>query len=118
VIATLLVRRCCRYDLIIGRKSLSAIGTLVERTTNYTMLLHLPDGYTAEPVRDALEAKIKTLPDVLRASLTWDQGPEMRDWEQGLPRPPPTSSSCIWCHERLYSAQKFARLEWNMAIGD
>jgi len=40
-------------DLIIGRKNLSAIGTLVERTTNYTMLLHLPDGYTPELVRDA-----------------------------------------------------------------
>jgi transposase, IS30 family len=63
--------------LIIGRKNLSAIGTLVERTTNYTMLLHLPDGYTPELVRDALAAKIKTLPEVLRASLTWDQGPEM-----------------------------------------
>ena len=63
-------------DLIIGRKNLSAIGTLVERTTNYTMLLHLPDGYTPELVRDALAAKIKTLPEVLRASLTWDQGPE------------------------------------------
>ena len=62
-------------DLIIGRKNLSAIGTLVERTTNYTMLLHLPDGYTPELVRDALAAKIKTLPEVLRASLTWDQGP-------------------------------------------
>jgi transposase, IS30 family len=37
--------------LIIGRKNLSAIGTLVERTTNYTMLLHLPDGYTPELVR-------------------------------------------------------------------
>jgi IS30 family transposase len=49
-------------DLIIGRKNLSAIGTLVERTTNYTMLLHLPDGYTPELVRDALAAKIKTLP--------------------------------------------------------
>ena len=69
-------------DLIIGRKNLSAIGTLVERTTNYTMLLHLPDGYTPELVRDALAAKIKTLPEVLRASLTWDQGPEMRDWKQ------------------------------------
>ena len=64
-------------DLIIGRKNLSAIGTLVERTSNYTMLLHLPDGYTPELVRDALTAKIKTLPEVLRASLTWDQGPEM-----------------------------------------
>jgi IS30 family transposase len=69
-------------DLIIGRKNLSAIGTLVERTTNYTMLLHLPDGYTPELVRDALSAKIKTLPDVLRASLTWDQGPEMGKWKQ------------------------------------
>ena len=49
-------------DLIIGRKNLSAIGTLVERSTNYTMLLHLPDGYTPELVRDALAAKIKTLP--------------------------------------------------------
>jgi transposase, IS30 family len=69
-------------DLIIGRKNLSAIGTLVERTTNYTMLLHLPDGYTPELVRDALAAKIKSLPDVLRASLTWDQGPEMGKWKQ------------------------------------
>ena len=69
-------------DLIIGQRNLTAIGTLVERTTNYTMLLHLPDGYTPELVRDALAAKIKTLPEVLRASLTWDQGPEMRDWKQ------------------------------------
>jgi IS30 family transposase len=69
-------------DLIIGRKNLSAIGTLVERTTNYTMLLHLPDGYTPELVRDALAAKIKTLPEVLRTSLTWDQGPEMGKWKQ------------------------------------
>jgi transposase, IS30 family len=46
------------------------------------MLLHLPDGYTPELVRDALAAKIKTLPEVLRASLTWDQGPEMGKWNQ------------------------------------
>ena len=46
------------------------------------MLLHLPDGYTPELVRDALAAKIKTLPEVLRASLTWDQGPEMGQWKQ------------------------------------
>jgi len=69
-------------DLIIGRKNLSAVGTVVERTTNYTMLLHLPDGYTPELVRDALAAKIKTLPKMLRGTLTWDQGPEMRDWKQ------------------------------------
>jgi IS30 family transposase len=69
-------------DLILGKNNLSAIGTLVERTTGYTMLVHLPDGYKAEQVRDALTAKIQTIPDILRASLTWDQGAEMHDWQQ------------------------------------
>jgi IS30 family transposase len=69
-------------DLIIGKNNQSAIGTLVERTTGYTMLVHLPDGYAAEQVRDALTEKIKTIPDILKASLTWDQGIEMRDWKQ------------------------------------
>ncbi len=69
-------------DLIIGKRNLTAIGTLVERATGYTMLLHLPDGYKPEQVRDALAAKIKTLPASVRHSLTWDQGPEMRDWKQ------------------------------------
>ena len=68
-------------DLILGKKQLSAIGTLVERTTGYTMLVHLPDGHNAENVRDALTAKIKTIPDILRASLTWDQGIEMHEWQ-------------------------------------
>lgn len=68
-------------DLIIGKGNGSAIGTLVERSTNYTMLIHLPDGYKAEQMRDALTAKIKTLPGALRHSLTWDQGIEMRDWK-------------------------------------
>jgi IS30 family transposase len=48
-------------DLIIGRNNASAIGTLVERTTGYTMLVHLPDGYKPEQVADALAAKIQTL---------------------------------------------------------
>jgi transposase, IS30 family len=69
-------------DLIIGKANASAIGTLVERTTGYTMLVHLPDGYKPEQVRDALAAKIQTIPEILRASLTWDQGPEMRDWKE------------------------------------
>ena len=70
-------------DLIIGKNNASAIGTLVERTTGYTMLVHLPDGYKPEQVSDALAAKIQTIPEYsLRASLTWDQGPEMRDWKQ------------------------------------
>jgi transposase, IS30 family len=69
-------------DLIIGKGNASAIGTLVERCTGYTMLVHLPDGFRAEQVAPALTAKIKTLPEALRGSLTWDQGVEMRDWKQ------------------------------------
>ena len=69
-------------DLIIGRANGSAIGTLVERTSGYVMLVHLPEGYKPEQVAPALAKKIQELPDVLRRSLTWDQGPEMRDWKQ------------------------------------
>jgi transposase, IS30 family len=69
-------------DLIIGKNNATAIGTLVERTTGYTMLMHLPDGYKPEQVSDALAAKVQTLPEILRASLAWDQGPEMRDWKE------------------------------------
>jgi transposase, IS30 family len=64
-------------DLIIGRDNGSAIGTLVERATRYVMLLHLPNGRSAEHVRDALVATVKTLPAHLVRSLTWDQGSEM-----------------------------------------
>jgi IS30 family transposase len=80
-------------DLILGLGS-SAIGTLVERTTRFTMLLHLPPmaghgtrarekngpalaGHGAEAVRDAIARMITTLPEQLRRSLTWDQGAEM-----------------------------------------
>jgi hypothetical protein len=59
-----------KASAIIATKNLTAIGTLIERTTGYTMLVHLPDGYKAEQIRDALAAKIQTLPDRLRASLT------------------------------------------------
>ncbi|MFB0628019.1 IS30 family transposase [Streptomyces sp. AB3(2024)] len=64
-------------DLIIGKDNGSAIGTLVERATRYVMLLHLPDGRSAEHVRDALVATVKTLPAHPVRSLTWDQGSEM-----------------------------------------
>jgi IS30 family transposase len=85
-------------DLILGLGS-SAIGTLVERTTRFTMLLHLPPmaghgvgarekngpalaGHGAEAVRDAIASTITTLPEQLRRSLTWDQGAEMAQHAQ------------------------------------
>ena len=64
-------------DLITGTLNQSAIGTLVERTTRYVMLVHLPGDHTAETVRDGLIATMSTLPAHLRGSLTWDQGAEM-----------------------------------------
>jgi IS30 family transposase len=64
-------------DLILGRAGASAIGTLVERSTRFVMLLHLPHDHTAERVRDAMLATLPTLPAALRRSLTWDQGAEM-----------------------------------------
>ena len=64
-------------DLIIGAGNLTAIGTLVERTTRFCLLLHLPHDHTAETVRDAIIAAIITLPVALRRSLTWDQGIEL-----------------------------------------
>jgi IS30 family transposase len=83
-------------DLILGLGS-SAIGTLVERSTRFVTLLHLPPmhdrgprvkngpalaGHGAEAVRDAIAATITTLPDQLRRSLTWDQGSEMSQHAQ------------------------------------
>jgi IS30 family transposase len=84
-------------DLIIGLGS-SAIGTLVERSSRFTMLLHLPPmdgregprvkngpalaGHGAEAVRDAIAEAIITLPEQLRRSLTWDQGAEMAQHAQ------------------------------------
>jgi IS30 family transposase len=84
-------------DLILGLRS-SAIGTLVERSSRFTMLLHLPPmngrdgprgkndpaltGHGAEAVRDAITDAIATLPEQLRRSLTWDQGAEMAQHAQ------------------------------------
>jgi IS30 family transposase len=64
-------------DLIVGTNARSAIGTLVERTTRYVMLLHLPNGHSAVAVRDAMIPAIQSLPEHLRRSLTWDQGTEL-----------------------------------------
>jgi IS30 family transposase len=84
-------------DLILGLGS-SAVGTLVERSTRFTILLHLPRmdaygqarvhngpalaGHGAEAVRDAIAASITSLPEYLRRSLTWDQGAEMAQHAQ------------------------------------
>jgi hypothetical protein len=69
-------------DLIVGRDGASAIGTVVERATRFTMLVHLPGGHDAVTVRDALATNILTLPSHLRRSLTWDQGWELMEHAQ------------------------------------
>jgi IS30 family transposase len=65
-------------DLIMGSGNRSAIGTLVERTTRFVILLHLPGGVgTADAVRHAITSALVPLPDGLRRTLTWDQGKEL-----------------------------------------
>jgi IS30 family transposase len=64
-------------DLITGTENKSAIGTLVERTTRFTILLHLPGDHSALTVRDAMITAMRQLPAVLRKTVTWDQGIEM-----------------------------------------
>src|SRR5580704_5960566 len=65
-------------DLIMGAGNRSAIGTLVERTTRFLVLLVFPDGIpTAEMVHQAITAALARLPEALRRTLTWDQGKEL-----------------------------------------
>lgn len=65
-------------DLILGSTvSNSVVGTLVERATGFVMLLHLSEGHTAPAVEQSLVAKMATLDEHLRHSLTWDQGKEV-----------------------------------------
>ena len=64
-------------DLILGKNGASAIGTLVERTTRFCILLHLPGRHDAEAVRDQMIAIMSRLPEAWKRSLTWDQGSEM-----------------------------------------
>jgi len=64
-------------DLILGKANKSAVGTLVERTTRYVLLLHLPDGRNARAVDEAMRNAIATLPGELFRTITWDQGKEM-----------------------------------------
>jgi IS30 family transposase len=64
-------------DLIIGKDGESQIGTLVERTTRFVMLLHLPEKRDAATVADQMISQMRRLPEQLRRSVTWDQGSEM-----------------------------------------
>jgi IS30 family transposase len=64
-------------DLILGKDNRSAVGTLVERTTRFVLLLHLPNGYGATEVESAMRKAITTLPKELVRSVTWDQGKEL-----------------------------------------
>lgn len=69
-------------DLITGRANKSAIATLVERASGYTILVHLPGSHTAQVTSAALIAAFAALPVTLRRSLTWDRGTEMADHAQ------------------------------------
>jgi len=69
-------------DLVVGAKMTAAVGTLVERTSRYLVLVHLPHGYKAPQMRDALIAACDGIPSALRKTLTWDQGREMAMHEQ------------------------------------
>jgi IS30 family transposase len=69
-------------DLIVGAFSKSAIGTLVERATRFTMLLHLPVDHSALAVQAAMVEAMSQLPATLRKTLTWDQGSEMANHVQ------------------------------------
>jgi IS30 family transposase len=64
-------------DLIVGSASGSAIATLVERTTRFPVLVHLPNGHSATALHDALIGALDLMPVILRRSLTWDQGTEL-----------------------------------------
>jgi transposase, IS30 family len=68
-------------DLILGQGNHSAIGTLVERATRFTILLHLPTDHTAETVAAAMIEAMAELPEHLRRSITWDRGSEMANWQ-------------------------------------
>jgi IS30 family transposase len=72
-------------DLITGRMNGSAIGTVVDRRSRYTLLVHLPYDHGADAVRDGLVAALTRLPEAARRTLTWDQGSEMAHHQRIAP---------------------------------
>jgi IS30 family transposase len=69
-------------DLILGAGGASAVGTLVERSTRFTMLLHLPARHDANTVAETMITQMQDLPEHLRRSLTWDRGSELAQYER------------------------------------
>ena len=67
-------------DLIMGAGNASAVGTLVERSTRFTILLHLPGSHDANTVAEAMIREMAQLPEHLRRSITWDRGTELADY--------------------------------------
>jgi len=102
-------------DLIIGGNLRSAVGTLVERSTRFVLLLHLPGGRDAHLVEQAMREVIGTLPAELARSITWDQGKEMAYHSDftiatGIPvyfcdpHKPPLTGQCSKCRLRVAQA--------------
>ena len=82
-------------DLIMGAENRSAIGTLVERTTRYLVLLPFPDGIaTTDGVRQAITDSLESVPVGLKRTLTWDQGKELALHQQITVR---TGTSVFFC---------------------
>jgi IS30 family transposase len=69
-------------DLILGSGNGSAVGTLVERSTRFTILLHLPGRHDAETVAEAMIREMSKLPEHLRRSITWDRGSELAGYRR------------------------------------
>lgn len=69
-------------DLIMGSPGSPAVGTLVERTTRFTILLHLPERHDADSVAEAMIREMSQLPEHLRQSLTWDRGTELARYDK------------------------------------
>jgi IS30 family transposase len=69
-------------DLVMGIVGGVAVGTLVERSTRFTILLHLPGRHDAETVAEAMIAEMSQLPEHLRRSLTWDRGTELARYDK------------------------------------
>jgi len=106
-------------DLIIGSKTRSAIGTLVDRRSGYVLLLHLPDTHSALEVNRALTATMSQLPAHQRLTLTWDQGSEMSSHDKIAPL---FSDGVFFAHpgkpwQRGSNENVNGLLEWTPKVG-